>query len=92
MLKYIAGRIPTIKRLDEGWAAFQAAERDVTRSGILRQSNGEEESPLCAPDLNRLTDEEVDTDLKLKCCSIRRLVEIQARREGIARVIVECFK
>jgi hypothetical protein len=60
MREYIAGRIPTIKLLNEAWAACQAVERDVMRSGILQQATGAEEARPSAPDLDGLSDEEVD--------------------------------
>lgn len=57
MREYSAGRIPTARLLDEAWAACQVEEKDVFRTGLLSQVS---EAEQAAPDLESLTDGEVD--------------------------------
>ena len=58
MHDYIAGRIPTARLLDEGWAACQAEEKNVMRASVLGQIDHETEPN--APDLESLDDTEVE--------------------------------
>jgi hypothetical protein len=59
MQTYIAGRIPTGPLLDQAWKACQEAEKDVMRSAVLQQVG--EPGQDSAPDLDRLSDEEVES-------------------------------
>jgi hypothetical protein len=60
MKEYIAGRIPTARLLDEAWSACQAADKDAMRSGLLQQFSEPDDSQQ-APNLDRLSDEAIDT-------------------------------
>jgi hypothetical protein len=57
---YIAGRIPTAALLDEARRACQEEEKDVVRASILRQSSEAEETRPATPDLDSLSDNEID--------------------------------
>jgi hypothetical protein len=58
MRSYVAGRIPTARLLDEAWACCQADERDAMRASVLGQVCNDE--PSSAPDLDNLSDDDVD--------------------------------
>jgi len=58
MRDYIAGRIPTVRLLDEAWAACQADEKDAMRASVLGQVQGDPEPD--ALNLDSLNDDEVD--------------------------------
>ena len=60
MQSYVAGRIPTVRLLDEAWAACQAQERDATRSGLLQQFSKPDDAQE-APNLDGLSDEAIDS-------------------------------
>jgi hypothetical protein len=56
---YIAGRIPTVRLLDEAWAACQAEEKSGMRASLFRQLD-EGATGSDTPDLEALDDDEVD--------------------------------
>jgi hypothetical protein len=58
MQSYVAGRIPTTRLLDQAWDVCQAEERDVMRASVLGQVTEPDERR--APDLDNLSDEDVD--------------------------------
>jgi hypothetical protein len=83
MRKYIANRIPTIKLLDEAWAACQAAERDATRSGTLLQASGPEDAQPSVLDLDGLNDDEFDN----LCHRTLRKIAVDSRHGTESRSI-----
>jgi hypothetical protein len=58
--EYVAGRIPTARLLDEAWAACQAAEKDALRSALFGQVTPAPTQTEQQPDLDSLTDKEID--------------------------------
>lgn len=61
MQSYVAGRIPTARLLDEAWAACQATEKDALRDSVMQGLGGTEETRSSVPDLDGLSDEEIET-------------------------------
>lgn len=59
MQTYVAARIPTARLLDEAWAACQGKEKSMIRDMVLRQV-GESEQKNSPPDLDGLSDEQVE--------------------------------
>ena len=58
MREYCAGRIPTVRLLDEAWAKCQAAENDAMRASLFEQVKPQAESK--PPDLDNLDDAQID--------------------------------
>jgi hypothetical protein len=78
--EYVAGRIPTARLLDEGWAACQAAEKDVLRSTLFGQVTPSQ-TELQQPDLDSLSDTEIN---KLYTGALRKnAVEAVRQRRGV---------
>lgn len=78
MQRYVAGRIPTARLLDEAWRACQQAEKDVTRGTILGQLETRSTEP--EQDLDNLSDQQVDS---LYHASLRQFAEeAKAERRG----------
>lgn len=57
--EYVGGRIPTVRLLDAAWARIQKDESDAMRSSLVQQFEQEQPSHA-APDLEGLSDAEVD--------------------------------
>jgi hypothetical protein len=74
--KSIAGRIPTARLLDEGWAAYQLARKDAMRSWLLQQFN-EPDNAQDAPNLDGLSDEAIDS---LYHRTLRKMAEDSRRQ------------
>jgi hypothetical protein len=78
--EYVAGRIPTARLLDEGWAACQAAEKDALRSTLFGQVTPSQ-TELQQPDLDSLSDTEIN---KLYTSALRKnAVEAVRQRRGV---------
>jgi hypothetical protein len=78
--EYVAGRIPTARLLDEGWAACQAAEKDALRSTLFGQVTPSQERQQ-QPDLDSLSDSEIN---KLYTSALRKnAVEAVRQRRGV---------
>jgi hypothetical protein len=77
---YVAGRIPTARLLDEGWAACQAAEKDHLRSALFGQVNPQSELEQQSS-LDDLSDNQIDS---LYHKALRKnAVEAVRQRRGI---------
>jgi hypothetical protein len=79
--EYVAGRIPTARLLDEGWATCQAAEKDALRSALFGQVTPGQNEVSQQTNLDDLSDQEIN---RLYTSTLRtNAVEAVRQRRGV---------